>query len=172
MVRHDHDWKQVNLNLNVEWWLVFNQQVNLHFFVPVRVSTFCVSISPCLQCCRRCKVDTKETTRSSIVVARSKGGYQKNRLEMPVRLLYSHRSNQLVFTKSWYIWCNHLQPPMERLDSKSSIHTKQPFLAMLQKMESGHKGNNHFIHFSCTFERRIPKEPSWNAGLISLFTVV
>ena len=117
-------------------------------------------------------MDTKETTSSSIVVARSKGGYQKNRLEMPVWLLYSHRSNQLVFTKSWNIWYNHLRPPMERLDSKSSMHTKQPFLAMLQKMESGHKGNYHFIHFSRTFERRIPKEPSWNPSLISLFTLV
>ena len=50
-------------------------------FLPVRVSTICVSISPCLQCCRICKMDTKETTSSSVVVARSKGGYQKNRLE-------------------------------------------------------------------------------------------
>ena len=200
-------------------------------------------------------MDRKETTSSSIVVTRSKGGYQKNRLGTPVwflyshwsnqivftkfwniryhhlrsrmrprmeRLdtkssmhhylmlamlqkmqsghkgnyhfihfsrtferripkepswnpilfLYSHWSNQLVFTKSWYIWYNHLRPAMERLDSKSSTHTKQPFLAMLQKMESGHKGNYQFIHFSRTFERRIPKEPSWNAGLISLFTLV
>ena len=35
-------------------------------------------------------------------------------------------------------------------------------LAMLQKMQSGHKGNYQFIHCSRTFERRIPKEPSWN----------
>ena len=45
-------------------------------------------------------------------------------------------------------------------------------LAMMKKMESGHKGNYDFINFSPTFERRIPKEPSWNAGLISLFTLV
>ena len=72
---------------------------------------------------------------------------------MPVWLLYSHWSNQLVFTKSWYIWYNHLRPQMERLDTKSSMHTKQPFLAMLQKMESGHKGNYDFIHFSRTLKK-------------------
>ena len=60
---------------------------------------------------------------------------------------------------------------MERLDSKSSMHTKQPFLAMLQKMESGHKGNYDFILFSRTLKKdtiRTVLEP----GLISLFTLV
>ena len=32
MVCHNHDWKLVILNLNVDWWLVFNQQVKLYFF--------------------------------------------------------------------------------------------------------------------------------------------
>ena len=143
MVRHNHDWKLLNINLNVDWWLVFNQQVNLHFFVPVTVSTFCVSISPCLQCCRRWKADTKETTISSILVARSKEGYQKNRLETPVWLLYSHWSNQLVYTKSWYIWYDHLQARMERLDTKSSMHTKQPFISSILPQFSIQKYQKH-----------------------------
>ena len=73
-------------------------------------------------------MDTKETTNSSILVARSKEGYQKNRLETPVWFLYSHWSNQLVFTKLWYIRYHHLRPQMERLDTKSSMHTKHPFI--------------------------------------------
>ena len=40
----------------------------------------CTLSNPSLQCCRRWKVDTKETTISSILVARSNEGYQENRL--------------------------------------------------------------------------------------------
>ena len=88
------------------------------------------------------EVDTK-TIISSIIVARSKEGYQKNRLETPVWLIYSHWSNQLVFTKTWYIWYNHLQALMERLDTKSSMHTKQPFISSILPQFSIQKYQKH-----------------------------
>ena len=81
------DQKLVKLSMTSFW---------MRFFVHVTVITFCVSISPCLPCCERWKVDTKETTISSIIVTRSKQGYQKNRLETPVELTYSHVPNELV----------------------------------------------------------------------------
>ena len=103
----------------------------------------CTLSNPSLQCCRRWKVDTKETTNSSILVARSKEGYQKNRLGTPVGFLYSHWSNQLVFTKSWYIRYHHLRPRMERLDTKSSMHTKQPFISSILPQFSIQKYQKH-----------------------------